>query len=202
MISPANKLGAGASDESAYEAAASGRLPMWAVVTPERRAHIERVAALMDEWAVNLEVSDAERRRWCAVAYLHDALRDADPKALRGVVAASFADLADPLLHGPAAATLLEREGVADQAMLLAVGYHTIGHPAFDTMGRALYLADFLEPGRPFDIDWRNSLRVRMPAAIKDVLIDVVGARMRHLIEKHSGMRPETIIFWNSLVER
>jgi HD superfamily phosphohydrolase YqeK len=200
MISPANNLGAGAHDESAYEAASNGRLPMWAVVKPQRREHIARVAALMDEWAVNLEVDDAERRRWRAVAWLHDALRDADPRALREVVAQSFTDLADPLLHGPAAATLLEREGVTDQAVLLAVGYHTIGHPGFDTMGRALYLADFLEPGRDFEIDSRNALRVRMPAAIVDVLIEVAAARMRHLIEKRNAVRPETTIFWNSLV--
>jgi hypothetical protein len=41
---------------------------------------------------------------------------------------------------------------------------------------------------------------VRMPAAIVDVLIEVAAARMRHLIEKRNAVRPETTIFWNSLV--
>jgi 2-amino-4-hydroxy-6-hydroxymethyldihydropteridine diphosphokinase len=69
-------------------------------------------------------------------------------------------------------------------------------------MGRALYLADFLEPGRDFDTDWRNALRVRMPTDMADILIDVAGARMRHLLEKRHAIRPETAIFWNSIVGR
>ena len=38
-------------------------LPAWAVVTPERRTHIERVAALLAAWADALGVPDAERAR-------------------------------------------------------------------------------------------------------------------------------------------
>jgi HD superfamily phosphohydrolase YqeK len=186
---------------SAYDSAARGDLPGWAIVTPERRAHIARVAALMDEWAVNLDVSSEERSRWRAAAWLHDSLRDADPDALRRVVGPPFDTLASPLLHGPAAATMLEHEGVTDQGLLLAVGYHTIGHPEFDVMGRALYLADFLEPGRDFDLEWRNQLRVRMPTAMTPILIEVAAARMRHLIETRRPVRPETVIFWNRIIE-
>jgi HD superfamily phosphohydrolase YqeK len=200
MISPSGTIGH-APDESAFDAAASGRLPDWAVTTEERRAHIRRVADLMDEWAVNLELPDSERRRWRAAAWLHDALRDADPQALRNVAGASFAELPDPLLHGPAAATLLEHEGLTDQGVLLAVGYHTIGHPGFDRMGRGLYLADFLEPGRDFETDWRNALRVRMPADMDTILLEVAAARMRHLLDTRRGIRPETAIFWNSLIQ-
>ena len=36
-------------------------LPPWAVVTPERRAHVERVAALLASWATVMHVPDAER---------------------------------------------------------------------------------------------------------------------------------------------
>jgi 2-amino-4-hydroxy-6-hydroxymethyldihydropteridine diphosphokinase len=200
MISPSSNLGPSAPEESAYDAAAAGRLPQWAVVSDARRGHIQRVADLMDEWAVNLELPDAGRRRWRAAAWLHDSLRDADPEVLRRVAAESFAGLPGPLLHGPAVATLLEREGVSDQGLLLAIGYHTIGHPGFDAMGRALYLADFLDPGRDFEIDWRNALRVRMPADMDAILVDVAAARMRHLIEDKRSIRPETAIFWNSLV--
>ena len=52
-------------------------LPEWAVATPERRAHIERVAALLSTWATALRVPAAERARWLRAACLHDALRDA-----------------------------------------------------------------------------------------------------------------------------
>jgi hypothetical protein len=33
-------------------------LPPWAIVTPERRAHIERVAALLSAWAMGMQTPD------------------------------------------------------------------------------------------------------------------------------------------------
>jgi HD superfamily phosphohydrolase YqeK len=203
VIRPSDNPGEAAARQpaNAFESASRGDLPGWAIVTPERRQHIARVAALMDEWAVNLELPLEERSRWRAAAWLHDSLRDADPAALRRLVGAPFDTLADPLLHGPAAATMLEHEGITDQALLLAVGYHTIGHPEFDVLGRALYLADFLEPGRSFDVEWRGQLRVRMPTAMSPILIEVAAARIGHLIETRRPVRPETVIFWNRIIE-
>src|SRR5947209_15928557 len=52
-------------------------LPPWAVVTSERRAHVERVAALLSTWATAMHASAGERARWLKAAWLHDALRDA-----------------------------------------------------------------------------------------------------------------------------
>ena len=141
-------------------AAARGELPEWAVATPRRREHIARVAELLREWSAALGLSEAERIRWTAAGWLHDALRDASESLLRPIVGDAFADFPPPLLHGPAAAARLA--GEADEAILTAVRYHTTGHPALDRMGRALYLADFLEPGRDFSVEWRASLRARM----------------------------------------
>jgi len=39
-------------------------LPSWAVVTPERRAHVERVAALLAAWAMAMHIPERERARW------------------------------------------------------------------------------------------------------------------------------------------
>ena len=39
-------------------------LPGWAIVTPSRREHIERVAELAGRWASELDVPETERRRW------------------------------------------------------------------------------------------------------------------------------------------
>lgn len=181
------------------ERAASGVLPSWAVADPERREHMARVAALMDEWAARLGLPAAERVRWRAAGWLHDALRDADPGALRALVP-DLADLPDPLLHGPAAAARLAAEGVEDRELTEAVAYHTLGHPGLGRLGRALYLADFLEPGRTFEPVWRASLRARLPEALDAVLIEVAAARLGYLIRTRRAIRPETFAFWNSLV--
>ena len=181
--------------------ASRGELPDWAVQRPARRAHTARVAALMDRWAAALGLDDRERVRWRAAGWLHDALRDEDPETLRTLVRLEFRDLGGPLLHGPAAAERLRDEGVDDEGLLRAIAFHTIGHPEFDRLGRALYLADYLEPGRTFDPAGGAALRARMPEAMDEVLREVASARVAHLVRARRSIRPETLRFWNSLVE-
>ncbi|HLU24859.1 MAG TPA: HD domain-containing protein [Longimicrobiales bacterium] len=181
------------------EAAAAGRLPAWAEAGEARRAHMARVAALMDAWAEGLGLDGAERVRWRAAAWLHDALRDADPERIRGLLPPELRDLPPPLVHGPAAAVRLRQDGVADESLLRAIAYHTIGHPSLDRLGRALYLADFLEPGRTFDPGGRAALRARMPEAMDAVLATVVERRIAYLLVGRRRLRLETIQFWNEL---
>lgn len=139
--------------------------------------------------------------RWKAAGMLHDVLRDADPADLVDRVPPHLRSLPASLLHGPAGADRLRREGVEDEAFLQAIAYHTVGHAGLGRLGRALYIADFLEPGRTFEREWRAGLRARMPAEKDAVLPVVVAARIRHLIDRGSAVHPESLAFWNGLVE-
>jgi HD superfamily phosphohydrolase YqeK len=170
--------------------AAEGRLPDWTVAKPRRREHMRRVAALMHQWARGLALPPRDVVRWTAAGYLHDVLRDADPETLRPELSAEFNTLPGKLLHGPAAAARLE--GQADAELLDAVRYHTLGSARFGPLGRALYLADFLEPGRSFAPEWTASLRRRMPRDLDAVLHEVVDARVGHVLEKGGTLHPET----------
>ncbi|HSG48060.1 MAG TPA: HD domain-containing protein [Longimicrobiales bacterium] len=182
------------------ERAARGEIPGWAQATAARVAHMGRVAALLEEWATGLGLPEAERCRWLAAAHLHDALRNADPEELRAGVQPECALLPGPLLHGPAAAQRLWVDGVRDGELLNAVAFHTLGHPALRVMGRALYAADFLEPGRDLLNEWRAELRGRMPGELDEVVRQVLGARIGHLVELRAPLRPETVAFWNALM--
>jgi HD superfamily phosphohydrolase YqeK len=184
---------------ASIDAAAAGRLPSWAAVGAGRIRHLAGVAALLDEWSAALELSAEERRRWRAAAWLHDALRDADPSELRELVPDPLRDLPPAALHGPAVAARLETEGVRDRGLLSAVAWHTLGSTAFDELGRALYIADFLEPGRAFEPAWRASLRARMPASRDAILREVAAVRIAHLLRAGLTLRPETAAFWNQL---
>jgi len=181
------------------EDAAEGRLPPWAEAGPHREAHMARVAGLLDEWAAALDSDPDDRIRARAAAWLHDALRDADPETLRPTVEEALRDLPGKLIHGPAVAARLRAEGVEDEGLLHAITYHTLGHPDFDTVGRLLYIADFLEPGRSFRPLWRAVLRSRMPHAADEVIREVAAARVRHLLERGMTIRPETLAFWNAI---
>ena len=163
-------------------------LPPWAVVSPERLGHIERVAALLDEWAAALGVAEAERTRWHKAAWLHDALRDAP--------------LPDELAHGPAAADRAARDGETDRGVLDAVRYHTIGYAGWDDVGRMLYMADFLEPGRDFDHEVRATLAARTPVNRDAVLREVARRRLEWVIRSGWPLPRETVDFWNALASR
>ena len=162
---------------------------------------MRRVAELLDEWSVAAGLNPVERRRRVALGYLHDALKGAAPDALRELLDPPLRDLPGPVLHGPAAAELLAREGVDDLSFLRAVRYHTLGHPDFDEAGRALYAADFLDPGRDLRNRWRAELRERMPAEGPTVVRDILHARIKHLLNRNRPVRLETIAFWNSLTK-
>lgn len=183
------------------ERAARGVLPEWSVSSPGRREHMARVADLLGGWAATLELGSEEESRWRSVGFLHDALRDENPDALRQRVPVALRDLPGPLLHGPAASERIRVEGVLDGELLRAVAFHTVGDPAFGAMGRALYAADFLEPGRSFLPEWRQELRALMPHGLDDVVFEIVRARVRNLVERGTSVWPRTIAFWNTLVE-
>lgn len=161
-------------------------LPVWAVAGPERRTHIERVVALLDAWAVALGVSPAERDRWRRAGWLHDALRDAPT--------------ADELAHGPAAADRAAADGERDQGVLDAVRFHSRGYAGWDNVGRMLYLADYLEPGRPYDVEERAALAARVPAERDAVLREVAQRRIAWAVRSGWALPAETVAFWNALV--
>lgn len=163
-------------------------LPAWAVATPARRAHVARVADLAERWAEAMRVAPTERARWLRAAWLHDALRDAPA--------------VDELAHGPASASRAAAEGETDRGVLDAVRYHSIGYAGWDDVGRMLYLADYLEPGRTFDAGLRAELAARVPAERDAVLREVVRRRIQWTISSGWRLPPETAEFWNTLVSR
>ena len=163
-------------------------LPAWAQVSAARRAHIERVVAQLRSWADAIHVDPDERDRWLRAGWLHDALRDAP--------------LGDPLAHGPAAADRAAADGERDRGVLDAVRYHTVGSAAWDDVGRMLYLADFLEPGRnPIAAD-RAALAQRVPIERDVVLREVARRRIEWVLRSGWRLAPETVAFWNQLVGR
>ena len=161
-------------------------LPPWAQATPERRAHIERVVGLVTQWATAMGVPQAERNRWMRASWLHDALRDAPA--------------ANELAHGPMAADRAAQDGETDRGVLDAIRYHSLGHAGWDGVGRMLYLADFLEPGRDYDREERRALAARVPLERDAVLREVARRRIEWVLRSGWSLPPETVAFWNALV--
>ncbi len=171
--------------------------PSWAQVSDKRRAHIERVVKLLTQWADKLGVSREERDTWLGAGMLHDALRDAPEEELRELAPDSAREV--ELLHGPAVANLLQSRGETNASMLSAIRFHTVGSPDWDRAGRALYMADFLEPGRSFARRDRAFLATQVPHDFEGVFRQVLRARLEYALREGYTLFPETVGLWNTV---
>ncbi|UCC74826.1 MAG: HD domain-containing protein [Gemmatimonadota bacterium] len=178
-------------------AAAGGELPEWAQVRPARMPHLASVANLLARWATELGLDEHDHTRWAAAGWLHDSLRD----AAAGTLAADARDYPEPVRHAPAAAERLRAEGVADGELLDAIRYHPLGNRGLGPLGRYLYLADYLEPTRPFAPAENAALRARLPHRPEPALKRVCALRIAETLRRGMPLRYETVAFWNELQE-
>lgn len=172
-------------------------MPDWAQVGERRLAHIVRVTDLLDRWAVQLKLDATEAQAWHDVGRFHDALRDAPEAELRRL--ATGHDLPLEVLHGPAAAAHLESIGERRSAVLNAVRWHTMGSAGWDRAGRALYMADFLEPGRNFMRTDRAFLAEHLAHDFDGVFRQVVQMRLEWTLREGKALFPEAVGLWNSI---
>ncbi|WP_420634247.1 HD domain-containing protein [Candidatus Palauibacter sp.] len=181
-----------------HAAGAEQRHPAWAVMSDRRRRHTERVGELLWDWSGVLGHGTTKRIRWRAAGLLHDVLKGESPKTLRPEVV----DLDDAeewpgsLLHGPACANRLRSAGVDDEPLLMAIAHHTTGHSDFRALGQALYMADYLEPGRRGLVPERAEWRRRMPRDWYAVLGEIATAKIGTLLERRIPIPAITAGFW------
>jgi 2-amino-4-hydroxy-6-hydroxymethyldihydropteridine diphosphokinase len=172
-------------------------LPIWAQVSERRFAHIQRVTSLLRAWGAAMRVPAQEANAWIDAGTWHDALRDAPVPELRAITGDQTSP--DGLLHGPAVAKKLEAEGERRRSLLEAIRYHTVGHARWDRTGQALYMADYLEPGRKFLAEDRGFLASQVPHNFDGVFRQVVRFRLEWSVREGNHIFPETVELWNSL---
>lgn len=170
-------------------------LPPWAEVGEKRRAHIARVTALLDRWAQRLRLPADEAQAWHDAGRWHDALRDASAESLRALAAGD--DRPVETLHGPAAAVRLAADGETRADVLDAIRWHTVGFAGWTRVGRALYMADFLEPGRQFARADRAFLADHLVHDFDGVFRQVVRMRIEWTVREGKALFPETVALWN-----
>ena len=177
--------------------AASIELPAWAQVSERRRDHIARVTTLLMHWADALNLAPGERAAWRDAGLLHDALRDAPDEALRAITGEW--SLPAGILHGPAAAVRLTRDGEVRDEVIEAVRWHTVGCATWGRPGRALYMADYLEPGRKFTRADRAYLAAQVPSDFEGTFRQVVRHRLEWALREGHELFPTAVALWNSV---
>ena len=172
-------------------------MPRWSVTSAKRREHISRVVELLDTWADAMRIEEREARCWHDAGAWHDALRDEEEDKLRAIT--GDATCPQGMLHGPAAAIKLGKHGEPRHHVLDAVRWHTVGSVTWDRTGRALYMADFLEPGRTFMQADRAFLAAQVPTAFDRVFRQVVRMRLEWVLREGKGIAPQTVALWNAI---
>ncbi len=172
-------------------------LPAWARVSDKRREHIGRVVALLRTWCEALRLDSDEAAMWRDAGLWHDALRDASEDDLRAITGDAHAPVG--ILHGPAAAKKLEADGEQRDELLDAIRWHTVGHAEWPRTGRALYMADFLEPGRTFARADRAYLAAHVPTDFEGTFRQVVKERIEWTVREGKALFPETVSLWNAV---
>ncbi len=104
------------------------------------------------------------------------------------------------LLHGRAAAELIrERFGVEEASVLDAVRWHTFGHKGLCPLGRALFVADKLEPGRKSVPEKLRSEALKLD--FNKMVIKVIENNIEHLNNTGKIAAPETLEMLEELRE-
>lgn len=123
-------------------------------VSPYRFEHTLRVVETALELAEKHGL-DLEKTRKAAL--LHDYAKDMSDQDLLALVTEAGFELSDlekrdpSLLHGLAAAIIAQEDlGIEDTEVLDAIRYHTTGRPNFSQLGKLIFVADLIEPGRNY----------------------------------------------------
>ena len=96
------------------------------------------------------------------------------------------------LLHGRAAAVKIKRDfGITDSNVIEAVANHTCGKPGLCDLGKILFVADKIEPGRPQST---NEYRANLFKKTLDGLtLAVVEENIEYLAKKGKKSAPSAI---------
>ena len=103
------------------------------------------------------------------------------------------------MLHGPAAAEQLRRDGERAPSCSTPCDTTRSGSAQWGRLGRALYMADYLEPGRKFSRADRAYLAAQAPYDFDATFRQVVRARLEWSLREGMRLYPEAVVLWNSV---
>lgn len=168
-------------------------------LSPERYAHVLRVAELAEQIALANRFDAGELRATCLAAVLHDVAREESPARLFELAPPeSDLERSHPMaLHGRAGRVVAEAWGVTDERVLDAIEGHVNGPRPGNRVAMALYVADVSEPGRGVNDDVRAMAMTNLERAFRRAL----EAKIRYLTGRGKAVHPRTLQVHDDLTE-
>lgn len=166
-------------------------------VKPKRLEHSKRVSEEARRLAIAHHFSEADIERVTVAALLHDCARNEPPEALLDCASSigltlDDLDLRDPVvrLHGVMAAQRVENElGIQDPEILNAIANHTLGRPGMSPVEQVVFVADWIEPGRPTHPGLAE-VRELAYHSLSQATRLVLDYTLRYLIERKNVIHP------------
>jgi predicted HD superfamily hydrolase involved in NAD metabolism len=160
-------------------------------LSPERFAHVMRVAELAQAIALGNHFDADDLTATLLAAVLHDVARELDADTLyRLAPPENEIEARDPLtVHGRAGRAVAASWGVADARVLDAIEGHVFGCRPGERVAMAVYIADVSEPGRGVNGEIRQLAMVNLASAYNRA----VQAKVRYLQGIGKGVHPRTL---------
>lgn len=158
-------------------------------VSPERWAHIQRVAELARAIA---EAAGADGERAWLAGILHDVARELPEQELIALCPPQDeVEATHPrALHGCAGRKIATEWGVRDPEVLDAIEGHVWGVDPSNVIGMAVYVADTSEPARGVNDDLRERA---LAGDLKGAYAEAVARKVAYLKAKGIPIHPRTL---------
>lgn len=173
-------------------------------LNPPRYAHSIRVAVLARNLCTRFGV-DPLSGYLAGIA--HDMCKSAQDQTLLALAGKDSCPISaierdkPSLLHGRAAAVFLGFEfGVTDASILEAVRHHTFGSSNLDSLGKILFVADKIEPGRTgVNSDVRKKI---LGSDLEEMTVLVLEKNISYLEERGKKVAESTYSMMENLKRR
>ncbi|SJZ83724.1 metal dependent phosphohydrolase [Cetobacterium ceti] len=173
------------------------------VVSEKRYRHIigveETAAHLAKKYGVNEEKARV-------AALLHDYGKEMDIFQMQKICAENFPletiEYMDQgeILHGYVGAYLAKKlYNIEDEEIIEAVKYHTTGKRGLSLLGKIIYIADSIEPGRIFPRV--EEIRNRVYENLNGGILFECSEKIEYLLEIGARIHPYTVEMRNWLIE-
>lgn len=173
-------------------------------VSPKRYKHVLGVADTAEQLAKTYGVDPKLAR---LAGLLHDWDKAYDDEGIRRraqelklEVSDFIVQQAPQLLHGPTAALYLGQTypGIPPE-ILRAIRLHTSGAVDMSALDMVVYVADAIEPNRPYE--WCKEIRKKVGTApLEELFVDTLAHVIGFLVLKRKSIGPETAEVWNHYI--
>jgi len=173
------------------------------MLSPRRFVHSLKVM----EVSVRLAEKYGEDVEKAALAGLvHDCAKNIKPDDILslcdkyGIIVDDIMKKDTALLHGMVGSHLArELFGIEDPSILAAIADHTMGRAGMDTLGRILFVADYIEETR--DFEGVDEIREAAEESLEKAILKGADATILHVIKKGGLLHPQTIATRNWALE-